>query len=660
MIKFFAVFFHLSLVLTISFSSFAKEELSSTQIKQYKSGIFEVVTLKLKDKTVYKDKFPTELIPFQSRNDKYHSLGTAFLIKDNTFVSAAHVFNIGNYSLLSDNYAVRDGKGNLFNITNVQKYSNYRDLIQFSVEGDTSEHHKFELAKDYEEGDVIYAAGNALGEGVIFRKGTLTSFTYEPINGKWKNIRFSAAASPGNSGGPLLNLQGHVVGIVTRKSDNENLNYAFPIEEFINFSATQAEFFTPEMGESESTLNLRYSWDFSATLPMDILQLRALAEKSFYKRFQTGREEFVAKYGSDLFPDHENAKKYLKDQANSDMFSVIDINGNGEWSLFKPENQRKVKIDKNQALWFTQSAKMLGSYQFLLEKPENKKLTEFVENKKAILDTFLTSMQWNRNIAQTPVYITSYGEPVDEELHTDKYGRVWHMAVWNDLYSDRGVMIYCLPVPQGVVCDLVEAQTAWLEVQKQGYVDNLHRIMLSYSAKLKDWTEFMRLPEQTIPKFLRSAKFELTDNSVDFGVGGFSGNLADLKLTDESSLYVTIEINPDNVNELIVGNISFQPNLNEDGIFYVSKYYDLGKNSSENYTDFWTKLTTQKSPYNFEVINEGNINTKFMNLRANGKSPKLLGSNTKGVAYLAACKLQSEVPLEEFNKACDSFINGLH
>jgi hypothetical protein len=35
--------------------------------------------------------------------------------------------------------------------------------------------------------------------------------------------------SPGNSGGPLLDEAGHVVGIVLRKSANENLNYSLPI-----------------------------------------------------------------------------------------------------------------------------------------------------------------------------------------------------------------------------------------------------------------------------------------------------------------------------------------------------------------------------------------------------------------------------------------------
>ena len=52
------------LVLSISLPAYAeKEELLSSQIKTLKKGIFEVVTLKLEDNTIYKDEFPKDLIP---------------------------------------------------------------------------------------------------------------------------------------------------------------------------------------------------------------------------------------------------------------------------------------------------------------------------------------------------------------------------------------------------------------------------------------------------------------------------------------------------------------------------------------------------------------------------------------------------------------------
>ena len=55
------------LILAFGFSSIAyaeKEELSSTQIKKFKNGIFEVVSMKLVDNAIYKDEFPHDLIPF--------------------------------------------------------------------------------------------------------------------------------------------------------------------------------------------------------------------------------------------------------------------------------------------------------------------------------------------------------------------------------------------------------------------------------------------------------------------------------------------------------------------------------------------------------------------------------------------------------------------
>lgn len=654
--------FIIKLVLVWSVSNLAyaeKEELLSSQIKTLKKGIFEVVTLKLEDRTIYKEEFPQDLIPFHIRNDKHHSLGTAFLIGDNTLVSAAHVFNIGQYSLFSGNYAIRDGKGNLFKITKVEKYSNYRDLIQFSVEGNTSKYHKFTFAKAYEEGDVVYAAGNALGEGVIFRKGSLTSFTYEPINGKWKNIRYSAAASPGNSGGPLLNLAGEVVGIVTKKSTNENLNYALPIEEFINFTTKKAEFYIPQMSEVESLQRLRYAWTYSADLPQDIIKLREQAEKSFYQRFINARQEFTDKYGQELFPKHHNVDKYLRNQSNEEMLAIIDINGNGEWALYNPENESQITITKNQSLFYATNKKMLGSSQFILEKPEGKKLVDFIQDKKGILDAFFSSVQWNRKISGTPVYIESYGDPIYEEQHQDKYGRVWQMAAWNDQYSDRSIMIYCLPIPKGIACDMLEIPVSWLAVQKKAYVDNLHRIMLSYSAKLSDWKEFIHLPNQLLPTYLRDSRFNISEQGVDFNLAGVSASMKNIKLTQDSNLYVAVEVNPDKTDELVIGTIDFSPNMNEDGRFYITRYYDLNEDASDNYKDFWKKFTLLESPYNFELLNEGKLNSKYLNLSANFKDKQLVKAAPKGVNYLLGCQLQSEVKEAEFHQSCDAFIEGI-
>jgi len=41
-------------------------------------------------------------------------------------------------------------------------------------------------------------------------------------------LQHTAAVNPGNSGGPLLNAQGHVVGLNTTKAKLENVSFAIP------------------------------------------------------------------------------------------------------------------------------------------------------------------------------------------------------------------------------------------------------------------------------------------------------------------------------------------------------------------------------------------------------------------------------------------------
>jgi S1-C subfamily serine protease len=68
-------------------------------------------------------------------------------------------------------------------------------------------------------GDDVYVVGNPFGLYGSMSAGVISGFdrTFQPPDGGQPIgglIQFDAAANPGNSGGPLLNRNGHVIGIV--------------------------------------------------------------------------------------------------------------------------------------------------------------------------------------------------------------------------------------------------------------------------------------------------------------------------------------------------------------------------------------------------------------------------------------------------------------
>ena len=81
-----------------------------------------------------------------------------------------------------------------------------------------------------ETGARIYALGSpGLGKEVLEQSITegIVSATERDLDGL-KFLQHTAAVNPGNSGGPLLNSQGHIVGINTTKSSLENVSFAIP------------------------------------------------------------------------------------------------------------------------------------------------------------------------------------------------------------------------------------------------------------------------------------------------------------------------------------------------------------------------------------------------------------------------------------------------
>ena len=79
-------------------------------------------------------------------------------------------------------------------------------------------------------GDEAFAVGNPLGLVASLSAGVISGFDRSvPVKGSDQRleglIQFDTAVNPGSSGGPLLNRQGHVVGIVTALANPSEQNF---------------------------------------------------------------------------------------------------------------------------------------------------------------------------------------------------------------------------------------------------------------------------------------------------------------------------------------------------------------------------------------------------------------------------------------------------
>jgi S1-C subfamily serine protease len=100
---------------------------------------------------------------------------------------------------------------------------------------------------DLLNGESVVVAGNPGGRGLVFTSGIVSSrrvLTGTPnalVMTNYANIRrdtviqFDAASNGGNSGGPLINLQGDLIGVVSAKVlQEQNIGFAIPVDVVYN------------------------------------------------------------------------------------------------------------------------------------------------------------------------------------------------------------------------------------------------------------------------------------------------------------------------------------------------------------------------------------------------------------------------------------------
>lgn len=601
--------------LFLSATIFAQAVLDNDVLIKVRSSVFEVVVDKYEDTTItYEKKLPMERIAFAIRNDKYTPIGTAFLLEDGTFYSAAHVITLYGDSYKTD-YYLRDADGNTYPIDEITSFSNARDYISFTVpDYEFEEGMGLKINEKAKMNTNVFSVGNALGEGIIIRNGILTSRTYEVEEGEWQWLRFSAAASPGNSGGPLINEAGEVIGIITMKSENENLNYALPIAETQNDPENTGIIKSSIYYRLPNVTNEKELDDFKTEikLPMKYKELHSQLTseyKEFIKKTFDKMKEEYGPNGKGGYGISRNWPDFAFYSYSPSFPYTIYKDDSGDWDLGN-NNTKTYALKDNGYVYYTS---MMNYFVAAIEKPDSISLKDFLASPKNYLDCCLEAYKLHRNVGSEQVAITSFGDPCKQETYTDYFGRTWQVSYYDVKFADAMLVCYALPTPTGVY--LMYMLDSISEVLASHYLDMQYVADNYYSdifGKVKNWKEYFELPESIVgkrPAYLKDLVIAQNDSSLKVKAGSFDITLTEdvFKTDDETKIDVITGFNKNkkgNVGLEIKGVTVYNSSKTADyKYFSYRKFYRPEENSKEQITQTWEQFLNKVSPYNDEPYN---------------------------------------------------------
>ena len=156
-----------------------------------------------------------------------NSLGSGFAIGKDCIVTNAHVISDVN-NVVVKSFSGEEHEAFVIGL-NVEQ-----DIAVLGVEDVEFKYLSIVELSSVNVGDDIYAIGAPKSMEYTLTKGIISAKNREV--GKYKYIQIDAAINEGNSGGPLLNEAGEVLGINTLKmSDAEGIGLAIPIETVMGY-----------------------------------------------------------------------------------------------------------------------------------------------------------------------------------------------------------------------------------------------------------------------------------------------------------------------------------------------------------------------------------------------------------------------------------------
>lgn len=149
------------------------------------------------------------------------SIGSGFIVRPGLIVTNRHV--------VSDARGIMVRRAAASERPVVAEVRAVHETVDLAVIASNLQHDGLPLARDHEVrvGQEVYVLGNPGGLEATFTDGRISQKRTVESN---RVLQISAPVSKGSSGGPVMNNEGQVVGVVfALQSEGQNLNFAVPV-----------------------------------------------------------------------------------------------------------------------------------------------------------------------------------------------------------------------------------------------------------------------------------------------------------------------------------------------------------------------------------------------------------------------------------------------
>ena len=187
-------------------------------------------------------------------NEKGDSLGSGsgfFISKNGDVITCRHVLE----GAIKGEVQTTDGRK--YAVKEIVAEDEKNDLIRFSIDLQKNTVQPLSLSVSTPlVGERVAVFGNPKGLEATVSDGIVSAVRMEPGSGK--TLQITAPISPGSSGGPVVNMKGEVVGIVSfYYTGGQNLNFAVSSERIANLLPSKgkdfAQWVTSQDQESEKS-----------------------------------------------------------------------------------------------------------------------------------------------------------------------------------------------------------------------------------------------------------------------------------------------------------------------------------------------------------------------------------------------------------------------